>query len=251
MKNITNREYSKTKIILIVLIINIMATLILNQPLSLGADSGSLTIKLTPDSSKPIALQAVISYDTNLFDSFSISGSNGFSAVANTSNNKILLDASSATDGNVVATITLKIKSNITSDTETKVELNDVKVVGGDNELDIEGISVSSPSFTINSNSSSSNTDNNTSTNITTNVIATNNTNNESANNTGTEVITNRNLTETANRQAAKTINTINDNTTSKTAIPQTGSKNKIILCAIIIVVVAICTYIKYKKFYD
>ena len=97
--------------------------------------NGSVTVKLAPDSSKqkeskvlivnvslagfknvnlntPIAMSAVLNYDTSIFSGATITGKNGYSAMM--ANNKMVIDSNSAKDGDIIAQIDLTIKPNQT-----------------------------------------------------------------------------------------------------------------------------------------
>lgn len=259
--------------------------------------NGSVTVKIETDSSKqkeskvlivnvsltgfknvnlntPIAMSAVLNYDTSIFSGATITGKNGYSAIM--ANNKMIIDSNSAKDGDVIAEIDLTIKPNISVDTKTDIKLSSIEI-SNDDTLDmniselkaqatiLKNVSTPASDDTKNdeqnknndlSNKTSVNNvaeDKNNTTNNTTNetnkngTLITNEIKNDNKNNNQTTKAT----TNATEDKKVTPIEPIKDTTTSKKSIPQTGEAPIAIIAIVTLIVVGIVTFIRYKKFYD
>lgn len=259
--------------------------------------NGSVTVKLAPDSSKqkeskvlivnvslagfknvnlntPIAMSAVLNYDTSIFSGATITGKNGYSAIM--ANNKMVIDSNSAKDGDIIAEIDLTIKPNISVDTKTDIKLSSIEISNDDtldmniSELKAQATilkNVTTPASAdtknddqdkkndINNKTSVNNVadDKNNATNNTTNetnkngILITNEIKNDNKNNSQTTKAT----TNATEDKKVTPIEPIKDTTTSKKSIPQTGEAPIAIIAIATLIVVGIVTFIRYKKFYD
>lgn len=259
--------------------------------------NGSVTVKLAPDSSKqkeskvlivnvslagfknvnlntPIAMSAVLNYDTSIFSGATITGKNGYSAIM--ANNKMVIDSNSAKDGDIIAEIDLTIKPNISADTKTDIKLSSIEIANDDtldmniSELKtqatiLKNVTVPASADTknddqdkkndINNKTSVNNVadDKNNATSNTTNetnkngILITNEIKNDSKNNNQTTKAT----TNATEDKKVTPIEPIKDTTTSKKSIPQTGEAPIAIIAIATLIVVGIVTFIRYKKFYD
>lgn len=259
--------------------------------------NGSVTVKLAPDSSKqkeskvlivnvslagfknvnlntPIAMSAVLNYDTSIFSEATITGKNGYSAIM--ANNKMVIDSNSAKDGDIIAEIDLTIKPNISADTKTDIKLSSIEISNDDtldmniSELKAQATilkNVTTPASAdtknddqdkkndINNKTSANNVadDKNNATNNTTNetnkngILITNEIKNDNKNNNQTTKAT----TNATEDKKVTPIEPIKDTTTSKKSIPQTGEAPIAIIAIVTLIVVGIVTFIRYKKFYD
>ena len=259
--------------------------------------NGSVTVKLAPDSSKqkeskvlivnvslagfknvnlntPIAMSAVLNYDTSIFSGATITEKNGYSAIM--ANNKMVIDSNSAKDGDIIAEIDLTIKPNISVDTKTDIKLSSIEISNDDtldmniSELKAQATilkNVTTPASAdtknddqdkkndINNKTSVNNVadDKNNATNNTTNetnkngILITNEIKNDNKNNSQTTKAT----TNATEDKKVTPIEPIKDTTTSKKSIPQTGEAPIAIIAIATLIVVGIVTFIRYKKFYD
>lgn len=259
--------------------------------------NGSVTVKIAPDSSKqkeskvlivnvslagfknvnlntPIAMSAVLNYDTSIFSGATITGKNGYSAIM--ANNKMVIDSNSAKDGDIIAEIDLTIKPNISADTKTDIKLSSIEIANDDTlDMNISELKaqatilkdVTTPASAdtknddqdkkndINNKTSVNNVadDKNNATTNTTNetnkngILITNEIKNDSKNNNQTTKAT----TNATEDKKVTPIEPIKDTTTSKKSIPQTGEAPIAIIAIATLIVVGIVTFIRYKKFYD
>ncbi len=259
--------------------------------------NGSVTVKIEPDSSKqkeskvlivnvsltgfknvnlntPIAMSAVLNYDTSIFSGATITGKNGYSAIM--ANSKMIIDSNSAKDGDIIAEIDLTIKPNISVDTKTDIKLSSIEI-SNDDTLDmsiselkaqatiLKNVATPASDDTKNdeqdknndlSNKTSVNNvaeDKNNTTNNTTNetnkndTLITNEIKNDNKNNNQTTKAT----TNATEDKKVTPIEPIKDTTTSKKSIPQTGEAPIAIIAIATLIAVGIVTFIRYKKFYD
>ena len=259
--------------------------------------NGSVTVKIAPDSSKqkeskvlivnvslagfknvnlntPIAMSAVLNYDTSIFSGATITGKNGYSAIM--ANNKMVIDSNSAKDGDIIAEIDFTIKPNISANTKTDIKLSSIEIANDDtldmniSELKAQATilkNVTTPASAdtknddqdkkndINNKTSVNNVadDKNNATNNTTNetnkngILITNEIKNDNKNNSQTTKAT----TNATEDKKVTPIEPIKDTTTSKKSIPQTGEAPIAIIAIATLIVVGIVTFIRYKKFYD
>lgn len=258
--------------------------------------NGSVTVKLAPDSSKqkeskvlivnvslagfknvnlntPIAMSAVLNYDTSIFSGATITGKNGYSAIM--ANNKMVIDSNSAKDGDIIAEIDLTIKPNISANTKTDIKLSSIEIANDDtldmniSELKaqatiLKNVTTPASADTKNDDQDKKNDINNKTSvnNVAEDKNTTNNTTNET-NKNGTLITNeikndnkNNNQTTKATTNATEDkkvtpIEPIKDTTTSKKSIPQTGEAPIAIIAIVTLIVVGIVTFIRYKKFYD
>lgn len=216
------------------------------------SNNGILTIKWniktngTVNYSSIIAIAGTLQYDTYAFENPTIQGENGFTATFNATNGKLILDASSFSEGQEIATITLKAKQ-ITHEYDCEIGLSDVQIASGEDDKEINkpylkiGTVKVPADIYVNDNNK----------NVTNNVIAENtNTNSNiiSDTNSNGETIVNANTT-IINQD--KYIEPIKDTTTSNKPIPQTGMKITIFVVLGVAILIGIITFIRYKKFYD
>lgn len=289
------KSINKVLIILSVFIIAVSFSWVFSNRVE-AVTNGSVTVKIEPDSSKqkeskvlivnvsltgfknvnlntPIAMSAVLNYDTSIFSGATITGKNGYSAIM--ANNKMIIDSNSAKDGDVIAEIDLTIKPNISADTKTDIKLSSIEI-SNDDTLDmniselkaqatiLKNVSTPASDDTKNDDQDKKNDlSNKTSVN---NVAEDKNTTNNTANETnknGTLITNeikndnkNNNQTTKATTNATEDkkvtpIEPIKDTTTSKKSIPQTGEAPIAIIAIVTLIVVGIVTFIRYKKFYD
>lgn len=293
MKSLVN----KVLIILSVFIIAVSLSCAYSNKVE-AATNGSVTVKLVPDSSKqkeskvlivnvslagfknvnlntPIAMSAVLNYDTSIFSGATITGKNGYSAIM--ANNKMVIDSNSAKDGDIIAEIDLTIKPNISVDTKTDIKLSSIEISNDDtldmniSELKTQATilkNVTTPASAdtknddqdkkndINNKTSVNNVadDKNNATNNTSDdtnkngTLITNEISNDNKNNNQTTTKATTNATED---KKVTPIEPIKDTTTSKKSIPQTGEKPIAVIAIVTLIVIGIVTFIRYKKFYD
>lgn len=292
MKNLINKVLIILSIVIIALLLNIACANRVE-----AATNGSVTINLVPDSSKqkdsntlivnislsgfknvnlntPIAMSALLNYDSAIFSNATIVGKNGYSAAM--ANNKMVIDSNSAKEGDIIAEIDLTIKPNISADTKTDIKLSSIEI-SNDDTLDmniselkaqatiLKNVTEPSSDDTKNDNQNNNNGENKTSSdntsgdknNATNNTsddtnkngtLITNEISNDNKNNNQTTTKATTNATED---KKVTPIEPIKDTTTSKKSIPQTGEKPIAIIAIVTLIVVGIITFIRYKKFYD
>lgn len=290
------KSINKVLIILSVFIIAVSFSWVFSNRVE-AVTNGSVTVKIEPDSSKqkeskvlivnvsltgfknvnlntPIAMSAVLNYDTSIFSGATITGKKWYSAIM--ANNKMIIDSNSAKDGDVIAEIDLTIKPNISADTKTDIKLSSIEI-SNDDTLDmniselkaqatiLKNVSTPASDDTKNDDQDKKNDlgnktsvnnvaeDKNTTTNNTTNetnkngTLITNEIKNDNKNNNQTTKAT----TNATEDKKVTPIEPIKDTTTSKKSIPQTGEAPIAIIAIVTLIVVGIVTFIRYKKFYD
>lgn len=227
------------------------------------------------DTTSPIGMSAMLSYDTSIFSNVTISGKNGYSA--SIANGKIVIDGNSATEGSTIAEIDLSIKSGITANTKTDIKLTSIEIANSDDlEMSIAELKTTATIQKNTESTSDNNTKNETTKNTTTKENTTNTTNetkNDTTNDTGKNGVLYRNeitnkTTDTTtnvtndtknqntsnsdeNDEKVSKIEPVKDTTTSTKVIPQTGQTPVIILAIVSLIIVGVVTFIRYKKFYD
>ena len=90
------------------------------------------------DTSQPLALSGNLVYSSDIFESVTIQGKNGWSA--SLSNNKFLLDAATVNEDDIIATLTFKIKDGVDEETTT-ITLNEINITDGD-EIDYSDLAL-------------------------------------------------------------------------------------------------------------
>ena len=143
------------------------------------------------DTSQPLALSGNLVYSSDIFESVTIQGKNGWSA--SLSNNKFLLDAATVNEDDIIATLTFKIKDGVDEETTT-ITLNEINITDGDEidysdlALTLENVKLKKTPVTPDTNNTDDEepTGNNNNTNNNSNDNEENNNNNNSSNNQNT-----------------------------------------------------------------
>ena len=209
------------------------------------------TVKITNveniDTSNPLALTATLEYIPTLLKNPTIEGGTNWSAALN--NGIAVLDCSSFTNNQTIATITFDVVESQSLPATATIALANVDISNDDNYNETKTL-VESPSFTIPSLDDSGSRGEGEPMNFIPNpaYVEPTNTVNRNANNVVNEVneITPNNTVQVVNK-----IDPVKDETTSNKPIPQTGVSIAIYVVIAIVTAIGIYTYIREKKFYD
>ncbi|MBR3325435.1 MAG: hypothetical protein IKG14_05270 [Clostridia bacterium] len=210
------------------------------------------------DTSKPMALMAVLEYNTSILSNPTITGISPWTADINQNNNRFLIDCSSFTPDQTIATITFDTNIPENQDTTIKIALTDVQLLGGD-DYDVSIDRIESGTIEINGTTPNNTTQNQTipytptTTNTTTNY---NITQEPKANIVGDKSTRNETVFTIGAKddkvtQKVDSIEPVKDATTSNTPLPQAGVSYIIYIIIAIVVIIGIYTFIRDKKFYD
>ncbi len=203
----------------------------------------SLTSFDNVTSEEPIAITGNIQYDETVFSTVTLTGSSGWSAEIN--NKKFVLDASKVSEGEKIATFTLKARENLQKKFTT-VKLLNVEVVNDDN-LDLSDLSVETKSIDLSSIYIEPNNEN---------VV-------DDQEQVKNEVTTPKQETPNSNpspvkpevqqseEEKPKVIEKVQDLTTvNDKKMPQTGNGILIYVAIFLIIIIGIYSYIRYKKMF-
>ena len=194
------------------------------------------------------SLIGTLKFDDDILTFVEAKGLNGWTATYNEDSNKVAIDSGDATtEDKEIATFTFKVSESTSASTAA---LQFVNISGGNSSLDQEetisdvttniGITNSiapSPSDNGDDNSGDNNTPTESpSTNNTSNNTTTNNTNNKTNNNTSNSLVNNAGE------------NLANGTTTKNEAMPYTGAETFVIPMLAVIATLAIVSYVNYKK---
>ena len=191
-----------------------------------------------------LGYEGKLEYDTNIFESVSITSLNNWETASYEASTGMFLSTTTvAKAGTQVAQITLNLKDNITA-TKTQVKVTGLTFSDGDTQKTFEKILTYA--FPYNESEGQPNTDNennNESSNEISNEIM------NSEINVVTNQITNSETKNTIQNITIESITAENrDQTTASTTIPQTGGGSTWIIAFIVIGIVGIGAYIRYRS---
>lgn len=268
----------KTVILLIAFIFILITSNVVN-----AAGTGSLTIKISPDASEaienkkvyvylsltnfnnvetnePMALTGVLSYDKDIFENAIVEGLNNWVSGYNSENGNITLDTSSIKEDSNIAKITLDVK-DISKSFTSDIKLNSITLTNGEN-VDMTDLNLNARvSVTINDENDNNPEPNNPEEDNNQDESAGNNDNNENDNNNGennqnnnqsgnvndNNNDSNQNGEQNNNKEPDK-IEKVEDLTTSKDPLPQTGVNYTIVGVIISVFILGVLAFIGFKR---
>ncbi len=181
-----------------------------------------------------LGYQGTLEFDKTVFESATVTGLNGWTVTYDpTKSTTIVGDTAAAKDNTDIAKITLKLNSNLDADSKGNIELKNVVLTDGTNEITYN------KTFSITlEKKNSENTENKT---------------NTPTNTTNTNTSTNKSNTQTSNNSATSGNNTNKSNSsltanTAITKLPAAGLNNVIILAIVIVFIAAIIFKFKSRK---
>lgn len=195
--------------------------------LSLGSFSGVAE-------NSTLGYQGTLEFDKTVFESATVTGLNGWTVTYDpTKSTTIVGDTAAAKANTDIAKITLKLNSNLDAGSKGNIELKNVVLTDGTNEITYN------KTFSITlEKKNSENTENKT---------------NTPTNTTNTNTSTNKSNTQTSNNSATSGNNTNKSNSsltanTAITKLPAAGLNNVIILAIVIVFIAAIIFKFKSRK---
>lgn len=171
-----------------------------------------------------LGYEATLNYDSNIVESATIEGLNGWTAVYEASTKKIVGDTVDAKANTNTAKIVLKLKENIPDGTSGKISIKNLLLTDGTNDFSF------SKDITIEKKSANT----------------TNNETNSQTNTTNTSNTQKTNNTTTSGNNTTKS--NLTTNTTAITKLPAAGLNNIIILAIGIVIIAAIIFKFKSRK---
>lgn len=179
-----------------------------------------------------LGYEATLNYDSNMVESATIEGLNGWNVIYEASTKKIVGDTGDAKANTNTAKIVLKLKENIPDGTSGKISIKNLLLTDGTNDFSF------SKDITIEKKSdNTTNNETNKETNNTTN-SETNNTNMSNTQKTNNSTTSGNNTTK-AN---------LTTNTKAITKLPAAGLNNTIILAIVIAIIASIIFKFKSRK---
>ena len=237
----------------------------------------SLTNFNNVETNEPMALTGVLNYDKNIFENVTVEGLNNWIAGYNPENGNLTLDTSSIKEDSNIAKITLDVKDTSKSFT-SDIKLNSITLTNGEN-VDMTDLNLNARvSVTINDENDNSqepnnpeddnnqdesagnNDNNNESDNEQNSSEDVNNDNNENDNNNGENnqnnnqngnVNNNNNNNQNGeqnNNKEPDKIEKVEDLTTSKDPLPQTGVNYTIVGVIISVFILGVLAFIGFKR---
>lgn len=178
-----------------------------------------------------LGYEATLDYDSNIIESATVEGLNGWTVVYEASTKKIVGDTVDTKANTDTAKIVLKLKNNIPNGTSGKISVKNLLLTDGTNDFSF------SKNITVEK-KNSENTENKT---------------NTPTNTTNTNTSTNKSNTQTSNNSATSGNNTNKSNSsltanTAITKLPAAGLNNVIILAIVIVFIAAIIFKFKSRK---
>lgn len=248
----------KTKASIIIMILTIVAFMNIISIKSYAAEKANAVINITSNTQKieskqstievtislrtlenlnltngklVLGYEATLDYDSNIIESATVEGLNGWTVVYEASTKKIVGDTVDAKANTDTAKIVLKLKNNIPNGTSGKISVKNLLLTDGTNDFSF------SKNITIEK-KNSENTENKT---------------NTPTNTTNTNTSTNKSNTQTSNNSATSGNNTNKSNSsltanTAITKLPAAGLNNVIILAIVIVLIAAIIFKFKSRK---
>lgn len=175
-----------------------------------------------------LGYQATLNYDSNMVESATIEGLNGWNVIYEASTKKIVGDTGDAKANTNTAKIVLKLKENIPDGTSGKISIKNLLLTDGTNDFSFN------KDITIEK--KSADTTNN----------ETNNTTNSETNNTDMSNTQKTNNSTTSGNNTTKA--NLTTNTKAITKLPTAGLNNAIILAIVIATISAIIFKFKSRK---
>ena len=231
----------------------------------------SLTNFENVETSEPMALTGVLNYDKNIFENATFEGLNNWIAGFNPENGNITLDTSSITENANIARITLDVK-DVSKSFTTDIKVNDITLTNGEN-VDMQNMNLNARvSITVgqeqenpddnnqNNNNNQDEEDNsNTNGNEENNNQQENNQNDNNYENNNQENNDNQDLNNNNNNnngnnqnnnnnQETDKIEKVEDLTTSKDPLPQTGVNYTIVGIIISVFILGVISLIGFKR---
>ena len=203
-----------------------------------------------------LGYEGILEFDKDVFESALVESLNSWDkATYDTTTGKIISTTSDAESGKDIAKITLTLKNDVNED-ETEIKLNNFTLSDG-NSGDTFNEKIT---YTFKKSTPNTSTDTNTNTNTitnTTNTVNTNTTTTNTIENTATPVETtiqasNRTNTVTITESSNKKIETVgelkeDDATKAQNKIPQTGSTIADIIIIVLVGIIGVAGFIKFK----
>lgn len=250
----------KTKASIIIMILTIVAFMNIISIKSYAAEKANAVINITSNTQKieskqstievtislrtlenlnltngklVLGYEATLDYDSNIIESATVEGLNGWTVVYEASTKKIVGDTVDAKANTDTAKIVLKLKNNIPNGTSGKISVKNLLLTDGTNETTYN------KTFSITlEKKNNENTENKTNTPTST---------------TNTNTSTNKSNTQTSNNSATSGNNTNKSNSsltanTAITKLPAAGLNNVIILAIVIVFIAAIIFKFKSRK---
>lgn len=243
----------KTKASIIIMILTIVAFMNIISIKSYAAEKANAVINITSNTQKieskqstievtislrtlenlnltngklVLGYEATLDYDSNIIESATVEGLNGWTVVYEASTKKIVGDTVDAKANTDTAKIVLKLKNNIPNGTSGKISVKNLLLTDGTNDFSF------SKNITVEKNNSE---------------------NTENKTNTPTNTSTNKYNTQTSNNSATSGNNTNKSNSsltanTAITKLPAAGLNNVIILAIVIVLIAAIIFKFKSRK---
>lgn len=237
----------------------------------------SLTNFNNVETNEPMALTGVLSYDKDIFENVTVEGLNNWIAGYNPENGNLTLDTSSIKENSNIAKITLDVKDTSKSFT-SDIKVNNITLTNGEN-VDMTDLNLNARvSITVNDGddnnpepnnpeddnnqdeSAGNNDNNNESDNEQNSSEDVNNDNNENDNNNGENnqnnnqngnVNNNNNNNQNGeqnNNKEPDKIEKVEDLTTSKDPLPQTGVNYTIVGVIISVFILGVLAFIGFKR---
>ena len=218
--------------------------------------------------SEPMAMTGTLNYDESIFESVEVEGLNNWHAEYNSESKKILLDASSIIEDDNIIKITFNVK-DVSKSFSTDIKITDIEL-SNDVDVDMSGLNLNSRvSITVedenNSNQEPNNPDDNNNNeqnpdngsneenNDDNNNEENNNLNDEDQNSQNNDnnqeenTNNNQNNQENDNKEPDK-IEKVEDLTTSKDPLPQTGVSYTIFGVIIAVFVLGVLAFIGFRR---
>ena len=233
----------------------------------------SLTNFNNVETNEPMALTGVLNYDKNIFENVTVEGLNNWIAGYNPENGNLTLDTSSIKENSNIAKITLDVKDTSKSFT-SDIKVNNITLTNGEN-VDMTDLNLNARvSITINDENDNSQEPNNPEDDNNQDESAGNNdNNNESDNEQNPSEDVNNDNNENENNQNNNQSGNVNDNnndsnqngeqnnnkepdkiekvedlTTSKDPLPQTGVNYTIVGVIISVFILGVLAFIGFKR---
>ena len=232
----------------------------------------SLTNFNNVETNEPMALTGVLNYDKNIFENVTVEGLNNWIAGYNPENGNLTLDTSSIKENSNIAKITLDVKDTSKSFT-SDIKVNNITLTNGENvemtDLNLNArVSVTindendnnpepnNPEEDNNQDESAGNNDNNNENdneqNPSEDVNNDNNENENNQNNNQNGNVNNNNNNnqngEQNNNKEPDKIEKVEDLTTSKDPLPQTGVNYTIVRVIISVFILGVLAFIGFKR---
>ena len=209
---------------------------------------------------EPMAIGGTLNYDENIFESVEVEGLNNWNAEYNPESKKILLDSSKIKENDNILKITFNIK-DVSKSFVTDIKLTDIEL-SNNVDVDMTDLNLNARvSVTINDENDNNPEPNNPEEDNNQDESAGNNDNNENDNNNGennqnnnqsgnvndNNNDSNQNGEQNNNKEPDK-IEKVEDLTTSKDPLPQTGVNYTIVGVIISVFILGVLAFIGFKR---